>query len=211
MKVIKMLSKKAIILPLVLSLLISVVPANSVKAAELGTLSYWYSDSDTIRRWGTIPSSIYSKKLNSTASFYYLIGLDHGISQWNSALSKSMSRGTSTSTLSFYGGTKAELDALGTFSLSTTNTGLTLITSSSEGTWKYGTTSKTGRKISKAVGCVVDKGRTSDQYKKTATHEFAHALGWAGHSSESTDIMYATSSSITTLTTRDKRHLTQVY
>ena len=142
---------------------LTVLPSNIAMAANLGTLSYWYSDSDTIRRWSSIPSTVFSSKLNNTGTFYYLIGLDNGIDSWNSALSSSMDRGTTSSSLSFYGGTKSELDALGIFSLTSTDTGLTVTTSSEEGTWTYGSTTKYGRKISKATGCVVDKGRTSDQ------------------------------------------------
>lgn len=211
MKLYKLVSSKIIMFMVILGLIFTVLPTQVVLAANLGTLSYWYSDSDTIRRWGTIPSTVYSNKLNNTGSFYYLIGLDHGIDKWNSSLGSSMSRSSSSSSLSFYGGTKAELDALGIFSLTTSNNGSTISTSSEEGTWTYGTTTKNGRKTSKATGCVVDKGRTTDQYKKTATHELGHALGWAGHSDTSTDIMYGSGSSVTELTTRDKRHLTQVY
>ena len=62
-----------------------------------------------------------------------------------------------------------------------------------------------------AVGCIIDKDRTTDQYKKTCTHELGHALGWAGHSSNTSDIMYSAGSSVTSLTSRDKNHLSQDY
>lgn len=88
---------------------------------------------------------------------------------------------------------------------------LTQRTSSVEGTWTYGSSSKTGRLVVGAVGCIIDKDRTTDQYKKTCTHELGHALGWAGHSSNTSDIMYSAGSSVTSLTSRDKNHLSQVY
>lgn len=82
---------------------------------------------------------------------------------------------------------------------------------STEGTWTYGNTSKTGVLISAVEGCIVDKNHSSNEYKETCTHEMGHALGWSGHSGNSSDIMYAYGSSITTLTTNEKNHLSQVY
>ncbi|WP_139902880.1 matrixin family metalloprotease [Clostridium thermarum] len=58
---------------------------------------------------------------------------------------------------------------------------------------------------------IVEQSRTLNGYKKTATHELGHALGWRGHSSSTTDIMYESASTITELTTRDKEHLMQIY
>lgn len=46
---------------------------------------------------------------------------------------------------------------------------------------------------------------------KTYKHEAGHSLGWFDHSTNSSDIMYATQTSTTDLTSRDKYHLTQVY
>ena len=60
-------------------------------------------------------------------------------------------------------------------------------------------------------GCIIDKGYTLNQTKKTCTHELGHALGWIGHSGTSSDIMYQSGSSITSLTYRDIQHLSQVY
>lgn len=60
-------------------------------------------------------------------------------------------------------------------------------------------------------GCIIDKEYTLNQTKKTCTHELGHALGWIGHSGTSSDIMYQSGSSITSLTYRDIQHLSQVY
>ena len=60
--------------------------------------------------------------------------------------------------------------------------------------------------------CVVEiSGRTENAYKNTAIHEMGHLFGWNGHSSNSSDIMYGYATEITTLTTRDKTHLKQIY
>ena len=80
-----------------------------------------------------------------------------------------------------------------------------------EGTWTYGSSTKSGKKITKVIGAIFDLDRTTAQYKNTCAHEFGHALGWMGHSSNSNDVMYAYASSITTLTNVDKRQIRQIY
>lgn len=63
------------------------------------------------------------------------------------------------------------------------------------------------------MGIVKRSDGTLAKYKNTATHELGHLLGWAGHSSKNTDIMYAQENGVTTLTTlttRDKKHIKQI-
>lgn len=50
-----------------------------------------------------------------------------------------------------------------------------------------------------------------DIRKLECIHEVGHSLGWFGHSTLSSDIMYSYSTENITLTTRDKNHLVQVY
>ena len=52
----------------------------------------------------------------------------------------------------------------------------------------------------------------ANYYKNIITHEIGHALGWHGHSSVSSDLMYAnvTKNNIT-VGTRDAAHLNQIY
>ena len=47
-------------------------------------------------------------------------------------------------------------------------------------------------------------------YKNVILHEVGHALGWQGHSANTTDIMHAQSKSVYTLTSRDANHVRQI-
>lgn len=89
--------------------------------------------------------------------------------------------------------------------------GVTYYTYTREGIWQYGSSSKTGCKITNAVGYIIDKGHTIEEYRNTCTHELGHALGWFGHSGNSSDIMYSLGTSVTSLTARDVNHLSQIY
>ena len=53
--------------------------------------------------------------------------------------------------------------------------------------------------------------RTSAQIRNTTLHEFGHVMGYAGHSSNSSDVMWRSATSIQTLTPRDIGHLRQVH
>lgn len=194
-------------------MLVTTLSITALAATNLGTLSYWYSDSDKIARWDKSSINVNISKLNSNASFYFINGIGHGCNQWDDTLGITLKYGSSytSAPIKFYGGTKDEVSAYGDFTISSSTNGVTQRTLSVEGTWKYGNTSKDGYLLSSAIGCIIDKDHTTDEYKKTCTHELGHALGWVGHSSNSSDIMYSSGSSVTSLTTRDSNHLSQVY
>lgn len=42
-------------------------------------------------------------------------------------------------------------------------------------------------------------------------HELGHSMGWHGHSTNSSDVMYTYTNDVKTLTSRYKNHLAQVY
>jgi len=61
------------------------------------------------------------------------------------------------------------------------------------------------------VGIVYEGKIDVNLYRNTMTHELGHALGWFGHSGNASDIMYSARSTKTTISTRDARHLSQIY
>lgn len=186
-----------------------------VSASNLGSLSYWYSDSNTIGRWNSDSLRVYKIKLNSNSSFTFLDSMSHGCSNWSSAINRQVSSGQSSSfssaPIQYHGGTQAEVNAYGLFTVSSSDNGITAVYAYNEGTWTYGGSTKTGNLVIQAEGCIVDWGHTANQYKNTCSHELGHALGWYGHSSSSYDVMYTYGTSITSLSNNDKNHLSQVY
>ncbi len=205
--------KKAIISIILCFMLVTTLSDTALAATNLGTLSCWYSDSDSIARWDKSSITVYTNKLNSNGSFYFSMGMFLGCGKWEDALGITISSSSynTSAPIIFYGGTRDEVSAYADFTISSSTNGVTQRIQSVEGTWKYGNTSKTGMLISSAVGYIIDKNHTTDEYEKTCAHELGHALGWAGHSSNSSDIMYSSGSSVTSLTTRDSEHLSQVY
>lgn len=180
-------------------------------SSSLGSLTYWYSDASYIGRWETSPE-ISSTKLNSNSDFYYASALATARTQWNDALDLSMTV-SSSGAIQFYGGTLEELEELDIWSgLSSSTNGITgNYSRTTEGTYTWGSTSIKGYIYSGAACAVVDNDRTLSRYKKTATHELGHALGYAGHDSSSISVMYESGSDNYTLSSRDKYHLGQVY
>ena len=205
--------KKALISIILCFMLVTNWSNTALAATNLGTLSCWYSDSDSIARWDKSSITVYTNKLNSNGSFYFSMGMYFGCGKWEDALGITVSSSSydTSAPIKFYGGTVEEINAYGDFSIDSSINGLTRYTISQEGNWKYCNASKTGYLISSAIGCIVDNGRNSNEYEKTCAHELGHALGWQGHSHNSSDIMYAYGSSVTSLTTRDSAHLSQVY
>lgn len=110
---------------------------------------------------------------------------------------------------------KAILTDAGVFSDCSSANGKCRSTATIEGTYTYGSLTKTGKVTTYSKIAIIEKSnpRTDMAYSKTATHELGHALGYAGHSTTKGDIMYTSSTSNTTnaLTTRDINHLKQIY
>lgn len=195
------------------TLLLILFTACAVYAVDLGTLSYWYSDDSKIGRWDYTPYLCSWVGDGSISSSKFASYVSHAMGQWDNA--GVPSEGTddeSESDLTVEAGTWDYVKAL-VPELSVGATGATKHSRVIEGTWIYNGTSKTGynqRSGTKVYVITID-GRTDDQYKKTTTHEFGHAMGWYGHSSVTGDIMRQGTSSQTTLSTRDKNHLNQIY
>jgi len=194
---------------IVLCVIFVITFAMPVFATELGTLSYWYSNDNKIKRWSSTPD-VFTFDLSGNFTDFSTYS-SHARSQWSSAgVSTNSVDSTIGAEIDFLGGTYNDLTTYFD-SLSSSDTGITRTTYSYEGEWTYSGTDKDGYVLSYAICGIVDKGRTADQYKNTCMHELGHALGWSGHSSNSSDVMYAYATTITSLTSRDKNHLNQVY
>lgn len=188
-----------------------------VSAATLGTLSYWESDSNEIGRWGKslVPSIWVGVADNNMSTSDFSNYINHAQNQWSNAGIKTQGIDEiSQAQIVIRAGSYSTLKSIES-ALAPTDGGLTTYSSNNilEGTWKYNSAEKTGYKLrgQAKVYIVVKSGRTASQYENITTHELGHALGWLGHSSKTSDVMYGNVSSNTTLTTRDKRHLNQIY
>lgn len=182
-------------------------------ATNLGILSYWHSDKDLIGRWDKRSIDICFDKLNTDTSFYFVNGMTHGCREWDDVTGITFNRNLSntSSPIVFYGGTLGQIYESTGLTIDNKLNGVTYYTYTREGIWQYGSSSKTGCKITNAVGYIIDKGHTIEEYRNTCTHELGHALGWFGHSGNSSDIMYSLGTSVTSLTARDVNHLSQIY
>ena len=179
------------------------------------TLSCWHSD-DTYVGYLKYDGSIYkvNYSTDSTYTSSYNSAISNAISGWNSALPISVSEQTVYYALqTAYGGTRAQLItvfpslAIGDTGMSVRGSTLTTYSASYAGIVRMIHQYDAGGKF-----CVVQNTTSNaNNYKNTALHELGHIIGWRGHSSNSTHVMYDTVSSVTSLTTADKKHVTQVY
>lgn len=208
--------KKTMALVLVIMMLFSF---NALADTLLGTLNFWYSNAPeichTIGRWTTATGTIniYSTKLNSNASFPYTLAIDYGINQWEPVTGiQIVPYSSQAANIMFCGGTRNEIQTYMGVTFGDEVNGTTWYTSKIvEGSWTYGNTVKRGYAHIDIRGCIVDKAYNTTQHYSVATHEFGHVMGWHGHASNSFDIMYGGSSTVTQLTYRDINYLQQIY
>lgn len=190
----------------------------SVHAVNFGSLGVFYSDTNKIGTWSSVPSAVYVKNLttNLGSSFPLNNMVSHATSQWNSALGFSLTPvPNTTGAFTIYGGTAYDIAAIGlgwTSNEDNAPAGSTICTEASNGLYTYNSRNITHYSISRArIALYYDVTRTSSEYYKAATHEIGHALGWRGHSATYTDVMYYSENSYFSLTNQDISHLFQVY
>lgn len=183
-------------------------------ATDLGELTYWYSDDDRIGWWTSTPS-VYRIPLNSSFSSVFVSGIAWASSQWGNVDGIGFNYATSQSNADIlcYGGTITEIQALGIdIEFSSADVGSTKYNNPpKKGTFTYGTETKRGYELVNPIVFILDKDRTLNKVKKTSTHEMGHALGWYGHSTNTSDVMCQDYYGIISLSNRDKQHLAQVY
>ena len=202
--------KKLSIIILVLAIL-TVLTGTAIAAP----VSYWYSDSDNIGKWETSPKIWYSK-IDPSGSFPMAVALGHAKLEWKDALGTSIAVTTNDTSapIKFYGGTKAQIDALNLFApVSTTTLGMTAYTDiRRKGVYTYGSSVKTWYTHHEINGYLVSRTDLSyNNFIKTATHEVGHAMGWRGHSSPANWVMTQGKIETITLSTEEKNHLHQIY
>ncbi len=175
------------------------------------TLTYWYSDSDTALYWQSNPI-VYTKKIDTSSSFYFQEGISSAVSQWTGALNISFSSGSeSSANFLCYGATKAYFSTYMDVILDSNTVGLTKSTYYPENTTYWGDQLKTTGRYSIARIYIASVGNNLSTQKEIVVHEYGHALGYLGHSSTSSDVMYPTCHSSFTLKDADKKHLQQFY
>ena len=168
--------------------------------------------------WGSSSFVVYigNISVNPSSVFPFATACTFAANQWANGLpaTVTLTNTYGNQTFSVFGGTVDDFDAAGydTSGFSTI-TAKTDIVWTYEGDWGYNGTPpyRDGYRMLFANCIILDKGRTEIQYKNTIMHEMGHAIGWYGHSSVSTDVMYGIETTVTSLTTRDQNHISQVY
>ena len=192
------------------------------------TFTYWYTNTSVIGYWYFTPC-VYYTKLDGSDNFK--TGMQNAVSQWSSALGITIRSShqnvnqninssedfiETTFPLHFYGGTPDELEDLGIFTDSkiwdNTTLGETYYKSyNSYPDVIYANGSyRTYWRLLNVRGYVKNTNSQTTHYNVCA-HELGHALGWHGHSSNASDLMYTYSNSKTGPQTRDILHLKQIY
>lgn len=177
------------------------------------TLDCWYSDSNEVAYWASSPT-LYVDNNYNMPTFYFNSGVNSAKSQWTSALSISMQSSTQElARIKCYGSTAADLYTRFGVVFDDNCGGLTYTTyvSNSVSTTYWGGNRKTIRQLNRATIYVPYKEISYSDQIDTVVHEFGHALGYLGHSSSKTDVMYYKVQSSYTLKASDISHLAQFY
>lgn len=200
---------------------------NTNEEWELSKTSFecWYSDDCSIAYWDHSPT-IYIECQNVSSTLYFNESISCAIEQWEAALGITFEITTNASTADIlcYGGSKDFLERNGM----QLNGDAVAVTQFGEPSIAYtshwGSSSKIVFLLTQAKIYIPDLTtvtyQNTNQYrqnydlstqKEIATHEFGHAMGYAGHSLISDDVMYDAVHNHFTLQQNDIKHLLQLY
>lgn len=193
-----------------------IIMSYMIVSASAKELEFWYSDSVRVGQWDS-GQVVYCSKLNSDDDFPFYTAMASGINKWKSALGLSLTYSTTdtSAAIQYYGGTKAQLDALGIFdSVPASVLGCTYTSYQSRENHTYYGAEKYAVTIIKVVGYVVDRAdMNTNNTIKTATHELGHGMGWLGHPAtyQPTWVMQQGLLENTSLSSDEVWHLFQLY
>jgi hypothetical protein len=198
------------VLAIVLSLFIIIGVSSNVFAIEIiGELDYWESNVNNLASFMSNTPDIFSATLGA----YDLSTLRSQVSsargQWNGAgIPCNTTTTEAIAEIKVYGGSLSQIQNVCP-SFQSTYAGLTIgYEILQSGVYLYNGNYKQYYKMDHAT-VYVKTGLTYPQ--NVVTHEIGHSIGWNGHISTSGNVMYAYESSLTNLTTRDERHLSQIH
>ena len=183
----------------------------------LGPVSSWADvESNFVGHWLYDPS-VYYINLSNDESFYFEEGIVEGISKWNTALETNVStvQSSSNADIIVVGGSTDDFrEAFQWYipdgTLGYTEWGFAYLGHYTSNT--YNSPVKLDAAMLDATVLILQcPGRTNNEYVNACTHELGHALGFFGHTSSSTAIMYSHGHSGVTLARSEINHLAQVY
>jgi len=166
----------------------------------------WYSDAYEVGYWSEAPKTMFT---NLSTSFNISTYVNNAVTTWNRAgISSAITTTPSNANIRFYGGTRTQLNAVG-FWYTDDMVGLTAL----DEITNVGTVNNycTLYEFTKTSASMCNELNTEADNKQLALHEYGHALGWIGHATTTSDVMYKSVNGVTSLTTRDKQQLKQVY
>ncbi|MHA7964885.1 matrixin family metalloprotease [Paenibacillus sp. CAU 1782] len=209
--------KKKLYILILCTFLLPLTPVYAVP--NLGTLSYWHAHQDgseygAIARWLNAPNTKHYYLSGFSSNTAFLSHVNFARNAWRGAgISINSTSSDTTANFKIYGGNLADISNYQA-GLTPSHHGYCNFNDSTlEGIWTYGTKQKYGLLQNSTNVYIIYKGNLGDQhYNNITLHEMAHGLGWRAHSTNSSDVMYGfTNLSPTTLTTRDKEHIKQIY
>ena len=181
-----------------------------------GTLTKWGdAERDIIAHWDTVPT-IFKKKIGSDASFYFNSAFNTAFLEWEDALGWSLTTTTQEqqADIAVYGGTREELKQImgaNASYLTDSTAGITFPAYDVTGYYRYNGEVKIYAEMEKATIYIPSDGRPANECRNIVTHELGHALGFLGHSSSSSSVMYPYVSTIYDVQAAEKDHLLQIY
>lgn len=176
-------------------------------------LDCWHSDSASVAYWTSDPT-LYYTKIDTTSTFYFNNGNSSAVTQWEDALGIDLISGTESSAkIKCYGATLEYIESVFGVDFDTNTVGLTSSSAYVAGqvTTYLGDSTKTIKRLASATIFIPNLGYNNNTQKEIVVHEYGHALGYNGHSSNSGDVMYPYCHDDYTLSTDDIAHIKQIY